>query len=125
MSSSHAQRFNTAARPRIAAVHGEDVTHNYVYDDSDETQTLNGVWKRVKPTGETETDGIGVTSYSGEATFVCSTADLPDDYDDIGDLVRNGETWAINYIEPIDQWQSRLHLAKPHERDFRPGRVAR
>lgn len=126
MSSSHAARFNTAARPRLASIHGDTYTHNYTdSNNASATHQLAGTFKRVKPTGQTVSDGVGVTSYTGEAMFTCATADLPSGYKKAGDLIVDGVTWSIVFVETVDAWNSMLHLAKPTADDFRPGRITR
>ncbi|NRA40483.1 MAG: hypothetical protein HRU15_20230 [Planctomycetes bacterium] len=121
--SSFAQRFNQVARPLIAAIHAETLLYNYVdVNDEDQSVELTGIFKRNKADGNSGSDGIGVQTYTGAATFVVLKSDLPIEPDDSAEFIRNGETWEHLHCEPQDEWTWILHLARPDADVYMPGR---
>ncbi len=124
MSSAHAQRFNSAARPRLWDIHSEEVTYR---EKSGNTyineRTLQGVWKRVDPEVE-DADNIGAQEYTGEATLVVKVEDMPTAPGPKAEIVREGIVWVIRgELERNDEWTWILHLARPDNDVRLPVRV--
>lgn len=115
MPSQAIQRFHDACRPRLRAVHAEDVV---VHRPGQPEITLSVVWRRVQAaTIPAPSDGIGLLGYSGQAIAVASKVD-------IGKLphgtviVRASEEWVLRHQESADAWTWNIHLAEP-DRDLR------
>jgi hypothetical protein len=104
-------------------LHGEIVT---LVDQSGNpsagTRNISVIWQRVRPTGDTD-DGLGVTSYIGEAMACVTKEVLPVLPGPKATLLREGETWEIRKVEPKDNWTYVLHLARPRSDQRMPQRI--
>jgi hypothetical protein len=123
MPSAFATYFNATARLLLWNTHKETVAFRYANALAvPVVTTLEGVWKRLIPRDGADSDGYGLTTYTGLATFVVKREGFPDDAKEDAEIDRIGETWAIRHIEPQDEQTYILHLARP-EADVRmPGR---
>jgi hypothetical protein len=120
MASRMAERFNARARPRLTAEHAETVTLTDTFQD--EPVSLPARWRRLQPLGN-DADGLGLVAYTGQATAVVLRSDMATDPGPESTITRNGETWAIRFVEPLDEWSVILHLSKPEDEDRMPGRL--
>jgi hypothetical protein len=123
MPSAFAEYFNASARLLLWKTHKETVAFRYTNAQATPVATtLEGVWKRLNPRDGADSDGYGLTTYTGLATFVVKRDGFPADANGDAEIERIGETWAIRHIEPQDTDTYILHLARP-EADVRiPGR---
>lgn len=118
MTSAFASKFNESARPLLWLSHSEIVG---LIVDGDASE-LRGVWRRMQPEAP-DADGLGVQSYTGEATLVVKVADLPADPGPTAEIRRNDETWAIRHVERQDEWTWILHLSRPDPEVRMPARL--
>ncbi len=124
MGSAHANRFNTMARPILWAAHSEivglrvtDGNGNFV------SRNIPAIFRRIQPETPSE-DGLGVTTTTGNATLVVKLADVPTDPGPSALITRsNGEAWAVNHIEHLDDYADIWHLGRPDAENRMPARM--
>jgi hypothetical protein len=123
MPSNAATYFNTKCRTTMHDLHGEVVTLvDQSANPSTGTRNLSVIWQRVLPQGDSD-DGLGVSTYTGEA-MACVTKDaLPALPGPRAYLIREGENWSIRHVEPKDNWTYILHLARARQEARMPQRV--
>lgn len=123
MPSAFATYFDSSARLLLWNTHKETVSFRYTNAQAlPVSTTLEGVWKRLNPRDGSDSDGYGLTTYTGLATFVVKSAGFPSDAKEDAEIDRIGETWAIRHIEPQDEQTFILHLSRPEANVRIPGR---
>lgn len=123
MPSAAATRYNSGARDRMFALHGETVTlvdRGGVASDQEATVTV--IWKRAEHLGRS-TQGEGAIGYEGRAMCTIRNVDLPSDLGARSYITREGEDWEIDDTEPVDNWTTILHVMRPDLDDRMPGRL--
>jgi hypothetical protein len=104
-------------------LHGEIVTLvDPGANPSAGASNITVVWQRVRPQGDSD-DGLGVSSYTGEAMACVAKDVLPAIHGPRAYLIREGENWTIRHVEPKDNWTYILHLARARQEARMPQRI--
>lgn len=119
MSSPHAINMQERGRRLLERRHEESVS----ISENGATRTVKGIWKRIMPEGGGAPDGIGAQGYEGTVEVVVHASDFNAKPGPNARVIRNGETWAIRHVEPIDEWKWKFHLARPDSELRMPSRV--